>query len=231
MVAPSEISLIAFDVDGTLVQHPEHRVIWELLNRRFTGSDETSVTRHRAFREGRLAYDTWVELDIRDWIAGGATRRDIVEEVQKLEVLEAVHETLAALHARGYRLAIISGTLDVVIEEHFPEHPFQAVYTNRLEFDADARLVGWTATPYDQEGKAHALDLLAERYRLPASACAFVGDDHNDCAVARRAGFSVAWNPKCREIEEAATCVARGPSLARLLEIFRGPEASAPGRA
>lgn len=220
MRAPSEIAFIAFDVDGTLVEHPENRVIWELLNERFTGSPETSVSRYRDFREGKIDYPRWVELDVSDWIAAGARREQILESVRELTPVRGAHEALSELVRRGYHLAVISGTLDVVIEEHFPEHPFQEVYTNRLHFDAGGALTGWTATPYDQEGKAQALALLAERNGLRLSDCAFVGDHRNDCAVARLAGYSIAWNPKCAEIEAAATCVVRGTSLEAVVERF-----------
>ncbi|MFN8547266.1 MAG: HAD family phosphatase [Candidatus Eisenbacteria bacterium] len=220
MKAPADIALIAFDVDGTLVESPSGQVIWELLNHRFTGDPEVGEQRYRAFLAGEIDYAKWVALDVGGWVEAGATRAHVLEEVRKLRPIDGAHQTLEALRARGYHLAVISGTLDVVIEEHFPEHPFQAVFTNRLEFDAQDRLVGWTATPYDQEGKAHALELLAERNGLPLSRCAFVGDHQNDCVVARRAGFSIAWNPKVPEIEQAASCVVRGDSLIALLERF-----------
>lgn len=218
--APKDIALIAFDIDGTLVESPQGHVIWELLNHRFTGGPELGEERYRAFRAGEIDYARWVELDVSGWIEAGATRPQILEEVRKLRLIRGAREAIDTLHARGFKLAVISGTLDIVIEEHFPEHPFQEVFTNLLRFDEAERLVGWTATPYDQEGKAHALELLAERNGLPLSRCAFVGDHQNDCAVARRAGFSIAWNPKVPELEEAATCVVRADSLEAILERF-----------
>ena len=35
--------LVAFDVDGTLVHHPEDKTVWEVLNHRFTGSEDQNV--------------------------------------------------------------------------------------------------------------------------------------------------------------------------------------------
>ncbi|MBK8233081.1 MAG: HAD family phosphatase [Candidatus Eisenbacteria bacterium] len=221
MRAPDDIALIAFDIDGTLVESPHGHVIWELLNHRFTGGPEIGAARFRSFLAGEIDYAQWVALDVQGWIDASATRSEIVEEVRKLRPIDDAHDTLLALRARGYRLAVISGTLDVVIEEHFPEHPFEAVFTNKLHFDAEDRLIGWTATPYDQEGKAHALEMLAEQNGLPLSRCAFVGDHMNDCAVARRAGFSIAWNPKVPELEQAATCTVRGTSLRAILDRFQ----------
>jgi len=218
----SGISLIAFDVDGTLVDHPEGKVIWELLNIRFAGSDLVNHTRYRDYKAGRIDYPTWVALDVEDWIAGGATRADILEEVHRLRPLEGAVEALHLLHARGYILAVISGTLDIVLEEHFPEHPFAQVFTNRLHFDGEGKLAGWEATPYDMDGKARALRHLAGLYNLPLSRCAFVGDNLNDLGVARIAGFTVAFNPKVPELEEAAHRVIRADSLRPVAELFPG---------
>ncbi len=218
----ANIEIIAFDVDGTLVSHPEQLVIWELLNRRFTGDALLSHRRYLDYVAGKFDYATWVALDVGDWIAAGATREQILEEVRKLEVVPGAAETLALLKARGYRLAVISGTIDIVLNEFFPAHPFDAVFTNRILFDAGGLLCGWEATPYDMDGKAEALAALARDAGVPLSACAFVGDHVNDVTVAREAGFSVAMNPKAPEIEEAADVVVRSERLDALAAYFPG---------
>ena len=156
-------------------------------------------------------------------MAGGATRTEMVREVRRLRPVAGAAETLHALRNRGYLLAVISGTLDIVLEEHFPEHPFSQVYTNRLRFDAEGRLSGWEATPYDMEGKARALRNLAALYNLPVSRCAFVGDNMNDLGVAAIAGFTVAFNPKVPELEELAHRVIWGSSFSPVGELFPGP--------
>jgi phosphoserine phosphatase len=218
----SEISLIAFDVDGTLVDHAEGKVIWELLNKRFAGDDTVNHTRYRDYKAGRIDYPTWVALDVESWIAAGATRDEIVEVVRKLAPLHGAADTLHRLRGKGYILAVISGTLDIVLEEFFPDHPFSQVFTNHLHFDHQGLLSGWEATPYDMDGKARALRHLAELYNLPVSRCAFVGDNVNDLGVARIAGFTVAFNPKTPELEALAHAVVRSPSLVPVGDLFCG---------
>jgi phosphoserine phosphatase len=214
------IALIAFDVDGTLVDHPEGKVIWELLNRRFMGDDRMNHQRYHDYQAGTIDYPTWVALDVGGWIEAGATRPEIMTEVRALRPVDCATEVLHELRDRGYLLAVISGTLDVVLDEFFPEHPFCEVYTNSLEFDTTGRLTGWRATPFDMDGKARALDHLARRHGLPLCRCAFVGDNVNDLGVARVAGFSVAFNPKCAELESIAHAVVRSPSLAPVAALF-----------
>lgn len=219
----ADVGLIAFDVDGTLVEHPDELVIWQLLNRRFTGDLETSETRYADFLAGRIDYPTWVELDVGDWIRAGATRTMIFEEVRRLRRVPGADTVLERLKQRGYRLAVISGTLDVVLEEFFPAHPFDAIFMNRLLFDAAGVLAGWEATPFDMDGKARALRRLAERAGLPLSRCGYVGDNRNDVDVAREAGFSVAFNPKSEELEAVADVVVRSENLEAIAEYFPGP--------
>ena len=214
------IRLIAFDVDGTLVEHPERLVIWQLLNRRFLGDLAVSDQRYFDFMDGKFDYDAWVAMDVSDWITAGAHRSEMAEEVRQLRLIPGAHEVLAELKTRGYKLAVISGTLDLVIEEFFPEHPFEAIYTNKVLFDREGKLKGWEATRYDMEGKARALESLAKRFHLSLEQCAFVGDHENDVAVATAAGFSVGFNPKTPKLEAVVDEIVRSESLHPVLEFF-----------
>ena len=66
--------LVAFDVDGTLVHHPEDKTVWEVLNHRFTGSEDQNVGRYDLYKRGKISYAEWVALDIGSWRDAGATR-------------------------------------------------------------------------------------------------------------------------------------------------------------
>lgn len=212
--------LICFDVDGTLVRHPSGKVIWEILNRRFTGDDAVNELRHRWYDEGKISYPQWVELDVQGWIDAKATRGDIVEAIREFEHFEGAHRTLYELKRRGARLAVISGTLDVVIDTLFPEHPFDDVYSNRLVFDAGGRLKGWEATPFDLEGKPIALRELSKKHAVSLARAAFVGDGANDIPMVGVAGCVVAFNPRSKELERRANHVVREPNLSLLLDLI-----------
>jgi phosphoserine phosphatase len=212
--------LICFDVDGTLVRHPSGKVIWEILNRRFTGDDAVNADRHRWYDEGKITYPQWVEMDVQGWIDAQATRGDIVEAIREFEHFEGAHRTLYELKRRGARLAVISGTLDVVIDTMFPEHPFDDVYSNRLLFDTRGRLTGWEATPFDLEGKPIALRALSKKHDVSLARAAFVGDGANDIPMVGVAGCVVAFNPRSKELERRANHVVREPNLSLLLDLI-----------
>lgn len=209
--------LVAFDVDGTLVNHPEDKTVWEVLNHRFTGSEDQNVGRYDLYKRGKISYAEWVAMDIGSWRDAGATRETITGSFGALTLVEGARETLAALKSQGARLAVISGTLDVMLHTLFPDHPFDEVYTNHIAFDAEGRIAHWRATPFDMDGKGIALRSIALREDIPLSRCAFVGDHANDLAAARLAGFSIAFNPKDVELEAAASAVVRSRDLRDIL--------------
>jgi len=209
--------LVAFDVDGTLVHHPEDKTVWEVLNHRFTGSDDQNVLRWDLYKQGKLSYAEWVDLDISSWRDAGATRDAIVGSFGELSLIDGARETLNELRSRGMRLAVISGTLDLLLDTLFPDHPFDEVYTNRIVFDALGQIEHWHATPFDMDGKGVALRSIALREDIPLARCAYVGDHANDVAAARLAGFSVAFNPKSAELEAAASAVVHSRDLRDVL--------------
>jgi phosphoserine phosphatase len=220
MHSPRRYDLVCFDVDGTLIRHPTDKVIWEILNLRFTGSDAINQERYRMYREGEITYEDWVRLDVGGWIEVGARRDAIVEAVREFECYDGALETVRELKRRGAWLAVVSGTLDVVLDTLFPDHPFDDVFTNKLRFDGNDTLVGWEATPFDLEGKPDAIRELARRHGIGLDRVAFVGDGENDVPVIGVAGLVVAFNPRSLALERGADHVLKNENMNRLLEIL-----------
>ena len=214
------IDLICFDVDGTLITHPSGMVIWEVLNLKFGGSRDINKRRYEMYHRGELPYDEWVALDVGGWISAGATRADIVEVASEFSLVDGARETVEELRRRGYKLAVISGTLDVLLEHLFPGHPFDTVYTNRVFFDEGGKLTRWKATPFDGHGKPLALREIANKYNIPLSRSAFVGDGENDVPLLGLPGLFVAYEPRSPRLEAGADLVIRDSGFIRLLDVF-----------
>ncbi|NIL99750.1 MAG: HAD-IB family phosphatase [Acidobacteria bacterium] len=212
--------LIAFDVDGTLVWGPDGMTVWEVLNLKFTGTAEWNKERYAEYKAGRLSYADWVDLDVRGWRDSGARREDLIAALEPLRLIEGVREATHALRDAGYRLVVISGTLDLMLETLFPDHPFDEVYANHIGFDEQGRIAHWRATPFDMTGKAEALRGVALREGIPLKRCAFVGDSSNDVWIAQTAGFTVAFNPRCEELERAADAVVLSDDFRDVLPHF-----------
>jgi phosphoserine phosphatase len=216
--------LVAFDIDGTLVVSPDGVTVWEVLNRKFLGTTAMNAERYSLYKAGKLTYSEWVALDITGWRDAGATRDKIISGFAPLKLVNGAREALSALRESGLGLVAISGTLDVMINSLFPDHPFEEIFANELHFDDRGNISGWRATPFDMEGKPEALRAIASRRKVPLDRCAFVGDSTNDIWIAREAGFTIAFNPDSVELEILAGAVVRSNDLRDILPHLIPPE-------
>ena len=220
MPRKKQFDLIAFDVDGTLVRHPTGKVIWEVLNLRYGGSEEVNRARYEMHHRGELPYDEWVALDVGGWRSAGATRAEILDSVDEFELIDGARDTVNELKRRGFKLAVISGTIDIVLDHLFPDHPFDDVHTNKIFFGEDGKLESWQATAFDGHGKPVALREIARSHDIPLERSAFVGDGENDVPLLGVSGFFVAYQPKSRRLEAGADLVIKDEGLHGLLDVF-----------
>ena len=215
--------LVAFDIDGTLINSPNGWTVWEILNERFTGTAEHNRTRFAEYQAGRLSSAEWVKLDVRGWQEAGATRDQLIEAFADLKPIGHVRETLDELKQAGCLLIVISGTLDLMLNSVLPDAQFDEVYANHIGFDDNDLISHWEATPFDMDGKAALLRAVAMRHGIGLDRCAYVGDSSNDVWIAKTAGFSIALNPKSDELIECSSITLRGDDLRVILDpILKG---------
>ncbi len=217
---PRPYDLVAFDVDGTLIHSRDGRVVWQLLNARFDAEHGGQRSRFAAYLNKEITYAQWVDLDIGAWQAAGATRQQLAAEIRAgLRLVPGARQAVQTLKRRGYKLAVISGTIDLTLQLLFAGHPFDVVHTNRIWFDDQGRIARWRATPYDMDGKDAGLRAVAQELGVPLGRTAYVGDNFNDLSVMRAAGLAVAFEPKVPELHQVAHEVIEG-DLRRLLPLL-----------
>ncbi|MBU2561937.1 MAG: HAD family phosphatase [Nanoarchaeota archaeon] len=194
--------LVCFDVDGTLVDDTIY--IWKTLHEHY-GTDEEEILKMLGkYLNKEVTYQEWVDHDVSLLQQKGATKEEMVGIIQKLKLMKGAKEAVNELKKTGLKLAVVSGSLGLVLDILFPDHPFDDVLINQFEFDEDGKLVRGVATPYDMEHKASGLKHLAERYGFNLSECIFVGDNNNDIHIAETAGLSIAFNCKSERLAEIA---------------------------
>ena len=218
------IRMICFDLDGTLIDKTVF--IWSTLHEYFASDPKKRKQAAADYRSGRISYPEWFETDLELLKAGGADRQGIFKTLSRLKLTPGARECLSTLRARGYKLGLISGSIDVVVEHFFPEKPFDHVLINSISFDEAGKIAGGTPTPYDLEGKAEGLHELARREGLSAGQCAFIGDNFNDLPVMKAAGFSIGVFVKDPKVIEAVDLHFTGNDLRDLLPRFPGPKGS-----
>ncbi|MBU0615087.1 MAG: HAD family phosphatase [Nanoarchaeota archaeon] len=212
--------LVCFDVDGTLVDNIAYS--WELFHNAF----EVDMTKRKAAKEkfyaGKITYSEWADHDIGMWLSKGVTRKDFEKAMEKgqIKLMDGALETIQELKSNGMKLAIISGTVSVILDYLLPDYKelFDDHYLSQLFFDEDGKFTKANVTEYDMAMKADALKLVAKKHNLKLSECVFIGDHHNDVMIAKEAGLSIAFDPKDEELKRVADVIIENKDLRQVLK-------------
>lgn len=207
--------LICFDVDGTLVGRTVF--VWQTLHEYFDTDEEQRFQAYRDYRSGRISYDDWFESDIRLMLERGLDEQKLGEALDRLEPVPGAREVLDALADAGEHLAVVSGSLNVVLSHFGLDGYFSDILINEISFDGEGRLVGWRPTPFDLENKAAGLDWLMAKYALAPTQTVFVGDNFNDVSIAKRAGLSIAFGAASEELVACSTVQVDDSDLRNIL--------------
>jgi HAD superfamily phosphoserine phosphatase-like hydrolase len=208
--------LVCFDLDGTLVDDTVY--IWKTLHEAFETDEAARQQAHDDFFGGIISYRDWFEHDLKLLSLAGATRQRMEELLSTLKPMDGAHEVLAELQGRGHKVAIISGSLDIVVDHIFGQHSFDHVLINKLHFTSEGFIDGGEPTPYDLAGKAEGLRELARREGLTPEQVAFVGDNENDIWIAQAAGRAIAFNCKSDKLRQLCHVEVRAKDLRQVLE-------------
>jgi len=207
--------LVCFDLDGTLIQGTIF--IWQTLHDAFGTDPERRRQAKDDFHAGRITYKQWFDHDLVLLGEADATRARMLTALDVIHPTPGAVETLAALRAAGMHLAIISGSIDLVLERFFGQATFDEVLINRLDFDDAGRLTGGTHTNFDVDRKGEGVREIARRLGVDVARTAFVGDNYNDVSAAQAAGLSLAFNPRSEALTAAVNAVVTGDDLRGIL--------------
>lgn len=210
--------LVCFDLDGTLVDGTVY--IWKTLHETFGTDGPARRQAHDDFFARRISYADWFHHDLVLLAAAGATEARIRAVLEGLTPMRGARETLGELRQRGHTIALISGSLDIVVEQLFDTSLFDHLLINRIRFAADGTIAGGTPTPYDLEAKAAGLRAVCGELGVDTTRAAFIGDNVNDVDIAAAAGLAIAFNCKSEELRQTADVEVAEKDLRRVLELI-----------
>ncbi|TDX32350.1 phosphoglycolate phosphatase [Modicisalibacter xianhensis] len=190
-MAPSleDLRLVTFDLDGTLIDSvPDLAVAVDavLTERGYSAAGEERVADwvgngSRTLVKRALCYASGQEPDGQtlDQAHDAFLQHYGRAPSEHTRVFPGVKEALAALHARGMTLAVITNK----------PHAFIAPILDALALsEYFAYVVGGDSLPQKKPDPAPLLH-VAERFSVPPHACLMVGDSRHDIEAGRRAGF------------------------------------------
>ncbi|MBW2976540.1 HAD family phosphatase [Candidatus Woesearchaeota archaeon] len=209
--------LVCFDVDGTLIDNVKFS--WQVFHDYFQTDRDRREKAKNAFFNGEISYLQWAEHDISMWKEKKAKKEDFFKAVENLRLMNGAMETLQELKKKGLKLAIISGSINVLLEKFMPDYNdfFDDVFLSWIYFDSDGNITDVRATEFDIEKKADALRRIAEREKIKLDECVFVGDYLNDIKAMQEAGLGIAFNCEHDELKKAADVVIEKKDLREVL--------------
>ena len=209
--------LICFDVDGTLIDNVTFS--WQIFHDYFQTDKHKREDARNKFFSGEITYLQWAEHDINLWKEKNAKREDFFKAIKNLKLMKGAMETLTELKKRNFKLAIISGSLNVILEKFIPNYEdfFDDVFLSRIYFNKDGSIGRVKATEFDMDGKALALKNIAKREKISLKECVFVGDYLNDLKIIKEAGLGIAFNCQYEELKKAADVVIEKKDLREIL--------------
>jgi len=212
--------LVCFDLDGTIID--ETVFIWQTIHEKL----ETDGGRRKKLREQfyskEISYEEWAKYDIELWKEKNARKNDILNALKDIRLMKGAGETLAELKKKGYKLVVISGSLNIAIEKVLPDYReiFDYIFINEVFFDKEGNLKEVKATKYDFEHKATGLIEIAKKENISMKECVFVGDQFNDVHAAEKAGLAIAFNSDNEELKKVCDVVIDKKDLREILRFL-----------
>ena len=210
--------LVCFDVDGTLIDNVKFS--WQVFHDYFQTDRHKREDAKNRFFNGQITYKEWAEHDISLWKEKNAKKPEFFKAIDHLKLMEGAMETLQELKKIGIKLAVISGSLNILLEKFIPNYGefFDDVFLSRIYFDEAGTISKVEATEYDLDGKALALRKIAEREGISLKECVFIGDYLNDFKIIQEAGLGIAFNCEYEELKRVADVVIDKKDLREVLK-------------
>ncbi|MDD3985129.1 MAG: phosphoserine phosphatase SerB [Methanobacterium sp.] len=205
------IKLIVFDLDNVLIDGEAINEIGKLMD----VEEEISKITKKAM-EGDLDFET--ALKERVALLKGATVEDVKDVVSKIPFMEGAEETIAELKKRGYKIATITGSFEIIVKRMKDDLGLDYAFSNVLH-EKEGKLTGEVSGPLVKGSKAEILKEIMEMEKIKAEETAAVGDGANDVSMLEEAGLGIAFNAK-PVLKEKTDVVVDKKDLKEILEVF-----------
>ena len=208
----NQFKLICFDVDGTLVDGTS----WFLL----TKGLDCSVKKHQKIYQlaigGKISFIEGERKLTRMYRGSGKANEFFIKKLfSKIEPKSEAKIVIEYLKKKGYLIYLISGAIDIYVEEIAKKLGVNGFYANStLEFGSGGVLEKIHYRDNQNGVKVKQLEELINKLSLKMNEVVFVGDSENDLGVFEKTGHGIAINSSCGDLKRTAW--KRGDSLNKI---------------
>jgi len=179
--------LVAFDMDGTLIEQDSS---WWAIHQHF-GVEKEARQNLEAYERGEIDYPEFMRRDIKLW-----QPTPHISQIERIfadfKMAPNAADVVAEIHRRNYKIAIITGGIDVLAEKVARRLKIDHVLANGLEVDERGYLTGEGIFRVEPYMKHEALMRLIGELDLTLAECVAVGDSKYDANFLKHAGLGVA---------------------------------------
>jgi len=202
------IRLVVFDLDGTLTPIVS---LWRYLHDAF-GTWSQGAAAARKYKRGEISYTEWAETDAKYWT--GMSLSQFEDVLNRIPYCKGVETVFNALKEKGVKTAIVSAGLSILADKIAREVGADMTVSNELGMN-DGTLTGEIRVKVAVDQKAKVIEGIANRFFIPLSEVALVGDRGDDLCIPEC--LRVAFNPR-DELARSADFVVEDDDLSRVLQ-------------
>jgi len=180
--------LVIFDIDGTIAKHISS---WRYIHERLGLWYEQAYRYQEKFLAGKISYRKFCELDAAHW--KGLPEEKIKEIFQRVPYAKNAAQCIKKLKKIDFKLAAISTGLQYIADRIKKELKFDYVLSNRL-ISTKGILTGKVRINITHGAKGRILRKILKKFRVEPEEVICVGDSRGDIPLARRSGYSIAFN-------------------------------------
>ena len=209
------IKFVVFDLDNVLI---DTETIDEIAKIKGIEEEISDITLQAM--QGKIPFETSIRQRVKK--LEGISTSDIDEAMDKISLNPGAVETATELKKQGYKIAIITGSFDVIALKVKELINADYAFYNTLEVD-DGKLTGEVSGPLITQNKVDVLRQLVDEIGITLDECATIGDGANDLEMIKNAKIGIAYNAK-PILKENADVQINEKDLRKVLDIMADEE-------
>ncbi len=205
--------LIVFDLNKTLIQENS----WQELNLAMGVTPKEDSMLLEQGRRGEISdQEAQRQLLALYRRRDDTSREHIMQILTNYTYIDGAKDTVLELQRRGYRLALISGSMDILVE-HVAHDLGVDIFgaNNQFVFDANDQLIDIRTIDNDTDYKVQQLKDLCVAQGITPTDCLCVGDGDNDVPIFELTGRGVTFENSA--VQDKATYTIN--TLSKILDI------------
>ena len=209
------IKLVVFDLDNVLINT---ETIDEIAKIKGIENEISEITLKAM--QGKIPFETSIRGRVKK--LEGITIDEIDEVMDNIPLSNGAQETARALKDKGYKIAIITGSFDVIALKVKEKINADYAFYNTLEVE-DGKLSGEVSGPLVTQDKIDVLRQLVNDIGITLDECVTIGDGANDLEMVKNAKIGIAYNAK-PILRENADYTIDEKDLRKVLDIMADEE-------